>query len=280
MAQREMFHEQAREQIRRDLLRYSKAYKLGAPMLAKLISTENSGVSVDHRRVGRFLAGHTDRRKSDDPKNKPTNPDPIFLGWCAKFLETAKLPPDPLEVMANSLLAVYSSNQAIPIPEGWHYSNDLAFNFSIRHRYAVVEFQKFNQQWADGVVIAAQSSLLVFLKDRFNDAPMFAILRPSLEGMLLTKAETHPIKLTTVAPTVSVFVAYGSTTFEGRPTVDELNKAIMGNEVDLVRSILSHGIDLTPDHEGRWPSTIAGMRGASEEICDLVSDAELAAGIV
>ncbi|WP_018263996.1 hypothetical protein [Methylobacterium sp. WSM2598] len=279
MAQRQMFDEQAREKIRRDLLRYNVAYNLGAPTLAKLISTAND-VDVDHRRVGRFLAGHTERRKSDDPKHKPTNPDPIFLGWCAKFLESAKLPPDPLDAMANSLLAVYSSGQAIPIPEGDYYSEDFIFNFSIRHRYAVVDFQRFMQQWADGIIIAAQSSLLIVLKDRFNSAPMFAILRPSLEGILVTKSDTQPLKLTTTPPVFAVFASGSSVTYADRPTMADLKHAIIKNRAEWVRDILSIGVDLAPDAEGRWPSTIAGMRRASEEICDMLADAELAAGSV
>jgi ankyrin repeat protein len=59
-----------------------------------------------------------------------------------------------------------------------------------------------------------------------------------------------------------------------------LHIAIGRNHLELVNMLLDKGAVVGPDRQGRWPSTIAELCEASEEICDRIVDAEAAIGDV
>jgi ankyrin repeat protein len=53
-----------------------------------------------------------------------------------------------------------------------------------------------------------------------------------------------------------------------------LHIAVGRNHLDLVKLLLKFGASITPDRQGRWPSTIAELCEVDEEICDLIVGAE------
>jgi hypothetical protein len=59
-----------------------------------------------------------------------------------------------------------------------------------------------------------------------------------------------------------------------------LHMAVGLNHKDIVRFMLENGAKVTPDRNGRWPSTVAALCEVDGEICDMVSDAEAALGDV
>jgi len=56
-----------------------------------------------------------------------------------------------------------------------------------------------------------------------------------------------------------------------------LHIAIGRNHLDLTRFLLEKGARIVPDRNGRWPTLIAAECNASDELYDLVADAEIAA---
>jgi hypothetical protein len=59
-----------------------------------------------------------------------------------------------------------------------------------------------------------------------------------------------------------------------------LHMAVGLNHKDMVRFMLQSGAKVTPDRNGRWPSTVAALCEVDGEICDMISDAEAALGDV
>jgi ankyrin repeat protein len=59
-----------------------------------------------------------------------------------------------------------------------------------------------------------------------------------------------------------------------------LHMAVGLNHKDIVKFMLENGAKVTPDRNGRWPSTVAALCESDGEICDMISDAEAALGDV
>lgn len=59
-----------------------------------------------------------------------------------------------------------------------------------------------------------------------------------------------------------------------------LHMAVGLNHKDIVKFMLENGAKVTPDRNGRWPSTVAELCEVDGEICDMISDAEAALGDV
>jgi uncharacterized protein len=64
-------------------------------------------------------------------------------------------------------------------------------------------------------------------------------------------------------------------TFEKTTGMTLLHIAIGRNNLELTRFLLANGATIMPDQRGRWPSLIAAACGVSDELYDLVADAEL-----
>jgi uncharacterized protein len=315
MPEVEDFTEAERVRIRQALFRYAETYKLGMIALAKRISKANPfEPDVNHRTVERFLKNQHEtnpllvkwckvflQKVTPDPAKEmaegllwfygPSDP----RGWAGQYhvwfgeagyhrspdaiadiaddvgffrvrMESKKdqLIYDGVLLASGSAVSMFLKNRLT----GWPCVCLLSLEFAA-FSGTIIETTHENTERIAKMYMAEISYLKQGYAFRFR-RPIEIV--PAWDEQF---AIAYAGKVREIEEWIAHHPGVAIDTFEQTTGLTLLHIAIGRNNLELTRFLLANGATIMPDQRGRWPSLIAAACGVSDELYDLVADAEL-----
>ncbi len=315
MPEVEDFTAAERERIRQALFRYAETYKLGMITLARRISKANPfEPDVNHRTVERFIKNQHEtnpllvkwckvflQKVAPDPAKEmaegliwfygPSNPRGWAGHYAVWFGEVKDIhSPDAVADIADDVgffrVRMESYRDQL-IYDGVVLASGPTVSMFLKNRLTgwpcvcllSLEFQAFSGTFIETTHENRERVAKIYMA-RTSYIFQGYSFRRSAEIVPLWHEQfaiAYSGKVREMEEWIAHHPSVSIDTFEETTGLTLLHIAIGRNDLELTRFLLANGATIMPDKRGRWPSLIAAACGVSDELYDLVADAELAA---
>ena len=190
-----------RERIRRALIDYMKAHRIGVPTLAERIKKSHPReMEIPWKTLQRFLGPlRKPLEEAPEPATKkpmkPTRTRDIALIICQTFVEKLPNKPTEFQALGQALHAFYK--QPLPVDIAGPYDLDAEYYHNMlsisapADGYALVNERSTRNHIYDGVIIATgQQARLVIMRDRLMLTPRYLMV----SGQVAYVYEFSPFK--------------------------------------------------------------------------------------
>lgn len=313
MPEIEDFDAAERERIRQALSRYAETYKLSMQALAGRISKANLlEPEVNRRTVGRFIKNEHEtnpllvkwckvflQKVTPDPAKEMAEGLIWFYGpsdsrsWADEYYvwfreNGVSPPPDAIAHITDDVgffRVIMELKKKQLIYDGVLLGSGAAVSMFLKNRLTgwpcvcllspqiggfygtIVETTHENREKVDKILMV--SSLGFKLS---QSCPTRKIVPYWHEQFAIAYAG----KVSKMEKWIADYPGVNINAFEEGTGLAVLHIAIGTNNLKLTRFLLANGATIMPDQRGRWPSLIAAQCRVSDELYDLVADAELA----